>query len=263
MADTKVDVRNLSIRFQMSYEKKLTLREHFSHLYRKRGRQPAEMFEALSGVSTTVREGDVVGVIGPNGCGKSTLLRSISGIYHPDSGEVHCHGKVSALLALGTGFNNKLNGLENIRLNGLMVGMSPNEIDRALPMITEFADIGEHIHQPMKTYSNGMISRISFAIVLAMKPDILLIDEVFAVGDLEFQQKSERVLDQLLSEASCQMIITHNLDFVRERCNRAIYMSRGKVLADGEPGDVVNQYEQDVKSNARVVSQDRDGRRAA
>ena len=198
---------------------------------------------ALSGINLSVKKGDIVGIIGPNGCGKTTLLRTICGIYHPDEGSVMASGRISTLLSLGTGFNNDLNGKDNIRLNGLTIGMTLDEIEEKIPAIIEFADIGDHINMPMKYYSSGMISRLSFSIVLSMKPDILLIDEIFSVGDLSFTQKSEKALQDLLAMTNCQLIVTHNLDLVRDHCNRAIFMESGKIVLDGNPAEVVDAYE--------------------
>jgi len=146
---------------------------------------------------------------------------------------------------LGTGFDNNLSGIENIRLNGLTLGMSLGEIESKISTIVDFADIGDHIHGPMKHYSNGMISRLSFSIVLAMQPDILLIDEVFAVGDLAFQKKSQSAMNDLLDKSFCQIIVTHSLPFVRQHCNRAIYLCNGRVIMDGDPDAVVSRYERD------------------
>lgn len=248
VAEERVRLTDLSIRFRLSYDKSHSLGDWIREtgLRLARGRRP-RTFTALRNVNLTLRDGDVLGVIGPNGCGKSTLLRTISGIYRPDEGEVRTQGQVSTLLSLGTGFDNRLDGLSNIRLNGLLMGMSHEEIDAATPDIVAFAEIGEHIDVPMKYYSSGMISRLSFAIVLAMQPDILLIDEIFSVGDLEFKKKSEKAMHDLLTRASCQVIVTHSLRLVREHCTRAIYMRSGRILMDGEPEEVVARYEADVE----------------
>ena len=242
-----INIKGLTIRFLLSYEKTLTLKEtlikstkswNYNHISEQK-----KYHTALSNINLIVNQGDIIGIVGPNGCGKSTLLRAISGIYSPDDGSIECYGKISTLLSLGSGFNNKLNAIDNIRLNGLTIGMSLDEIERKIPSIIEFAEIGDYVHVPMKYYSSGMISRLSFSIVLAMQPDILLIDEIFSVGDLAFQKKSEKAMHQLLSSASCQLIVTHSLSLVKDHCNRAIFMEKGKIILDGEPNDVVNYYE--------------------
>ena len=243
MPKKRIEARQLTVRFRMSYDKTVTLKQKATEVVRRLlHRYRPRYFIGLDAIDLDLYEGDVVGVIGPNGCGKTTLLRTICGIYYPDAGRIHCTGRVSTLLSLGTGFDNRLNGLDNIRLNGLILGMSLCEIDDKIDEIVAFADIGEHIHMPMKYYSNGMISRLSFAIVLAMKPDILLIDEIFSVGDLAFQRKSERAIHQLLARASCQLIVTHDLDLVLNHCNRALYMRSAQIVMDGRPDEVVARY---------------------
>jgi teichoic acid transport system ATP-binding protein len=249
MTATKVILDDVMVRFRMSYDRTTTFAAKAREVGRRlvRGEGP-RYFEALKGISLEVRQGDIVGVIGPNGSGKSTLLRTIGGIYHPDRGRVETFGKVSTLLSLGTGFDNRLSGIDNIRMNGLILGLPKRELEAKIPMIEEFAEIGDHMRVPMKYYSSGMISRVSFSIVLAMQPDILLIDEVFSVGDLQFQRKSARALHELLGQASCQVIVTHNLEFVKKHCNRAVYVRSGRVLADGDPSEIVRRYARDAQS---------------
>jgi ABC-type polysaccharide/polyol phosphate transport system ATPase subunit len=247
--DVRVEVNNVSIRFRQSYDRTYSLRSGLGDLGRRifRDYQPS-YHTALDNVSLRLNQGDVLGVIGPNGSGKSTLLRVISGIYHPDRGSVDRHGRVSTLLSLGTGFDNTLSGLDNIMLNGLILGMSRDEIESKTDEIIRFADIGDYIHQPMKYYSSGMISRVSFSITLAMRPDILLLDEIFSVGDLLFQKKSMQAMDELRERASCQVLVSHSLGLIREHCNRAIFLAGGRILADGSPDVVVAEYEDFAKS---------------
>ncbi len=248
MDKVRIDLQDVSIHFPLSYQKIKETRDvvfqwwkrFFTRSYQK------EVFIALDKVNLTIRDKEIVGIIGPNGSGKSTLLRTMSGIYSPDTGIVRTNGRLSVLLSLGTGFNTTLNGLDNIRLNGLMMGMTLAEIEALIPKIIEFADIGDHIYAPMKYYSSGMISRVSFSILMALEPEIILIDEVFSVGDLSFQQKSTNVLENLLRQASAQVIVTHSLGMVLDHCSRAVYVSGGKILADGPPQEVVRQYEKDA-----------------
>jgi ABC-type polysaccharide/polyol phosphate transport system ATPase subunit len=248
VAPTKVILDDVAIRFRMAFDLDASFGARIREVGRRLVRRGVqEHFEALRGISLHIREGDVIGVIGPNGSGKSTLLRTIGGIYRPDRGRVETFGKVSTLLSLGTGFDNRLSGLDNIRMNGLLLGIPRRELDAMIPTIEEFAEIGDHIRVPMKYYSSGMISRLSFSIVLAMQPDILLIDEVFSVGDIQFQRRSARALHELLGRASCQVIVTHNLDFVRKHCNRAVYVREGLVEEDGSPATVVPRYVRDCR----------------
>jgi len=245
----KVRIQDLSIRFRLSYDKTWNFTDKVAQVSKKliTGVKP-RYFVALEDINLEVRQGEIVGIIGPNGSGKSTLLRAISGIYHPDQGTVDKNGRISTLLSLGTGFDNNLTGLDNIRLNGLIIGMHLEEIEQQISQIVNFADIGDHINQPMKYYSSGMISRLSFAIVLAMKPDILLIDEIFSVGDLAFQAKSEKAMHELLEKASCQLIVTHSLSMVERHCNRALYIRGGRIVLDDEPDKVVARYKRECYS---------------
>ena len=249
MNDVRLRLTDVTVKFRLSYDKNYTIKDWvLEGAKRLSGKWRLERFTALNGVSLEIREGDVVGVIGPNGSGKSTLLRAISGVIAPNAGKVESFGRISSLLSLGTGFNNQLSGMDNIRFQGLLIGMSAEEIDDAIEMIIDFADIGKFIDVPMKYYSTGMISRLSFAIILAIKPDILLIDEIFSVGDLEFKRKSEQAMKRLLEQASCQMIVTHSLDYVKRNCNRALYISQGVVRGDGDPHEIVDQYINEASS---------------
>jgi ABC-type polysaccharide/polyol phosphate transport system ATPase subunit len=239
----RIIVNNATLRFKVYYDKSYTIKGKVARMvkYIIFNKKP-EYHTALSNINITIKEGDIVGLVGPNGSGKTTLLRVISGIYHPDEGNVTRKGKISTLLTLGTGFDNKLNGIDNIRLNGLTIGMSTKEIDEKIQQIMDFAELGKHIYKPMKYYSSGMISRLSFAIVLSMQPDILLIDEILSVGDLAFVKKSEKAMHELLSKSSCQVIATHNMSLVREHCNRAIYIKNGYIRVDGTPEEAIGIY---------------------
>jgi ABC-type polysaccharide/polyol phosphate transport system ATPase subunit len=248
-----IDVDNVSIDFPLSFDvlpsaqskMKVALRRAMEGKF---SRRQVRKFRALDRVSFSAREGEVIGVIGPNGCGKTTLLRAISKVYAPDTGVVRTVGKMSTLLSLGTGFNNNLPGRANIYLAGYLAGQSKQQIDENFDRIVSFAGIEDHINVPVKYYSNGMISRLGFSIASSMDPEILLVDEIFSVGDLAFREKSEAVMTDLMKKAGVQVIVTHNLSFVRQRCTRALFLSRGQLIADGEPNSVVDEYEQWVKS---------------
>ncbi len=243
MGQPRVVIEDLTVRFPFVYDKATTIRDRARQFYKKvKFNKSPRFFTALSGINLTVNDGDIIGLIGPNGCGKSTLLMAISGIYYPDEGAVDTHGNISTLLSLGTGFDNSLSGIDNVMLNGYIMGLPAEEIKAKIPGIIEFADIGEHIYAPMRYYSKGMVSRLSFSIVLAMQPDILLIDEVFSVGDYKFRKKSEAAMGQLLDKASCQIIATHSMSLVEEHCNRALFLNKGTVMMDGNPKEVVEAY---------------------
>ncbi|TWO72100.1 ABC transporter ATP-binding protein [Caenimonas sedimenti] len=243
MDDERIRLDGVSIRFRMSYHKVDTLPKMLSQWGAQLARswQP-EFFTALNDVSIAVRTGEIVGVIGRNGSGKSTLLRTISGIYHPDAGRVDVRGRVSALLQLGTGFNVTLNGRDNIILGGLTLGLSRQQIEDRMDMIADFAELGRFIDVPMRYYSSGMMSRLSFAMVLSIEPDILLIDETLSVGDVGFQAKSKAAMRDLLRKASCQMIVSHDLATIETLCTRAILVEAGRIVADGTPRDVLDRY---------------------
>lgn len=245
-----IKAENLSVEFVYPAYKAKTITSKLLPILLRPGLQsPPKKFAALSGITFTVHEGDSLGILGPNGSGKSTLLRTIAGIYYPDNGYLSVTGKVSSLLTLGTGFDNNLSGMENIFLNGLTLGMSKPEIEEKIPEILEFSEIGDHINGPMKYYSNGMISRLSFSIVLALKPDILLIDEVFSVGDMEFQRKSDKAMKKLMEWAKCKVIVSHSMELIRKHCNKAIYMRGGAIVEQGSTESVIKRYSEDYSGD--------------
>lgn len=239
----RINLENVSIRFRMSYHKISSSTQALAEIGRRITRrwQP-EYFTGLDNVSLSIGNGEIVGVIGRNGCGKSTLLRTVSGIYYPDKGSVSVTGRVSALLQLGTGFNTQLSGRENIVLGGLTLGLDRVQIREQMGQIIEFAELGEFIDVPMRYYSSGMMSRLSFAMVVSLEPDILLIDETLSVGDLEFQSKSQKAMQRLIEKASCQMIVSHSLDTIRSFCTRVILVESGKIVMDDKPDAVVKEY---------------------
>lgn len=247
MGDPLVVLEDVSLRFRVSWHKVRTLNERLNEIFHRIffHHRPS-YFTALDHVHFSARQGDVIGLIGGNGAGKSTLLRLIAGIYEPDQGIVRRGSKNISLLALKAGFQPNLSGIENIRLSGLLMGLSLRAIEEKIPEIVEFADIGDHIHSPVKYYSSGMAARVGFATALAVRPEIILIDEALSVGDKAFQEKSEEAIEKMLREASCQIIATHNLKFVRDRCTRALYLKRGRVVLDGAPNDVVDLYENEI-----------------
>lgn len=257
MSEVRINLDEVTVRFRMSYHRTVSTASAVVQLVRRAvsGWQP-HYFTALDHVSLRIGTGEVVGVIGRNGAGKSTLLRTVSGIYLPDGGSVTINGRVSALLQLGVGFNTALAGRENIILGGLTLGYSRAEIQERMDMILDFADIGEFVDVPMRYYSSGMMGRLSFAMVVAMEPDILLIDETLAVGDLAFQKKSQKAMTDLLSRATCQVIVSHSLSTVQRMCSRAILVDGGRVLADGSPSEVIREYETLMGTNSSDVRWD-------
>ncbi len=199
-------------------------------------------FFALKDLSLDIYEGEVVGILGANGAGKSTLLKILAGVLTPSSGKVTINGRVSALLELGMGFNPELSGEENIIFNATVLGLSPKSIQSKLAEIIEFADIGEYIKQPLKTYSSGMVARLAFAVAVNIDADVLIIDEALSVGDVRFQQKALRKLQELMGRAKVIVFVSHSMDSIRKFCNRAIWIKDGGVFQDGEPTEVAKDY---------------------
>ncbi|HZB47338.1 MAG TPA: ABC transporter ATP-binding protein [Pyrinomonadaceae bacterium] len=200
-------------------------------------------FWALKEVSFEVEAGTTVGVVGPNGCGKSTLLQIIAGTLEPTHGGVWREGRVAALLELGAGFDPEFTGVENVYMNAALMGLTRRETDRLFPDIERFAEIGDFLRQPVKTYSSGMYVRLAFAIAASVEPDILVIDEALAVGDAVFQHRCLRRLKELQERGTTVLFVSHDAAAVRALCSRAILLSAGRVLADGKPADVLNRYQ--------------------
>jgi lipopolysaccharide transport system ATP-binding protein len=215
------------------------LREETRHL------RPKE-FWALDDVSFQLKRGQAVGLIGKNGSGKSTLLRIISGLIKPDAGSIEVIGRVAPLIALGAGFSPILSGRENIYANMSILGLSKAEIDDRLEEVIDFAEIGDAIDAPVQTYSSGMAARLGFACAIHTKPDILLIDEVLAVGDVKFRCKCYRMLNQLRQNGTAFVLVSHSANSVLAVCESAVYLSKGKLIATGEVDKIIQQYEQDL-----------------
>ncbi len=205
-------------------------------------KQKGKPFWALSDVSFAVMPGETVGLVGKNGAGKSTLLQLITGILRPTKGKYQVHGRVSALLELGAGFNPEFTGFENARLNASLMGLSKQEFEEALPDIIEFSGLGEFLDRPVKTYSSGMFVRLAFAVAINMQPDVLIIDEALAVGDIRFQSKCFRRLDALKAKGVSILFVTHSTESIIKYCDRAVLIDAGKALHIGEPKDIVQRY---------------------
>ncbi len=197
---------------------------------------------ALSGVSMEIRKGETVGIIGTNGSGKSTLLKIITGVLTPTSGEVKVDGRISALLELGAGFNQEYNGMENIYLNGTMMGFSEKEIDEKLPSILEFADIGDYVYQPVKTYSSGMFVRLAFAVAINIEPEILIVDEALSVGDVFFQAKCYHKFEEFKKLGKTIVFVSHDLSSISKYCDRVFLLNKGKLLGEGTAKEMIDAY---------------------
>lgn len=211
---------------------------------------------ALDGIDFTVKSGECLGIIGTNGSGKSTLLKIITGVLSPTDGEVKIHGRVSALLELGAGYNMEYTGLENVYLNGTMMGLSRKEMDQRLPFIEAFAEIGEFIHQPVKSYSSGMFARLAFSAAIHVDPDILIVDEALSVGDIFFQAKCYRKFNEFKSQGKTIIFVSHDMGSIIKYCERCLLIHKGKQAALGKSLDVVNTYK---KILARPCEEEDDG----
>ena len=234
-----ISVEDLGVRYNLRFTKKTTIRRSFANIVLRR---PPERFWALRHVSVQVAHGESLAVIGPNGAGKSTFLQVLAGIMRPTEGAVDVHGQVSGLLGLGVGFDNELSGAENILLGGAFLGLDGARIQELLGTIIEFADLGQFIDAPLKTYSSGMRARLGFAIATAVDPDILLLDEVLSTGDANFRAKSKARVIELVRAAKAVVLVTHDMEWVREYCNRAILLEKGRVILEGPPDDVVRLH---------------------
>jgi lipopolysaccharide transport system ATP-binding protein len=201
-----------------------------------------EEFWALKDVSFEIGRGDVVGIIGRNGAGKSTLLKVLSRITEPTKGRIEIQGRVASLLEVGTGFHPELTGRENIYLRGALQGLSRREIDRLIPSVIDFSELGDFIELPMRTYSSGMLLRLAFSVSTVLSPDILLMDEWLAVGDEAFQAKAEQRLHEVVSGSSVLVIASHSSNLIRSQCNRVLFLEHGRLIADGPPDEVLPLY---------------------
>ena len=207
-----------------------------------------ETYEALKGVSFEVEEGKILGIIGQNGAGKSTMLKAIGGIFSPDEGSIDLHGKTISLLSIGVGFNKKLTGKENIYLSGMLLGFTEEQIKEKEKDIINFADIGEFINKPVKTYSSGMYSKLAFAIKAILETDITLIDEVLSVGDAKFQEKSYNKMKELISdEHRTVIIVSHSLNTIEELCDEVLWLEKGETVMKGKASEVLPKYKEFMK----------------
>lgn len=231
---------NVGVKFRLLTDDQRTIKGNIFGLL---GQRPeAAEFWALKNFSLQVSQGDVLGVMGPNGSGKSTLVRVMARIIAPTEGMLEVKGKVSPLLELGAGFNVELTGRENVFLHGALHKFSHEEMTERMPQVQAFADIGPFFDVPLKSYSTGMVSRLAFAIAIQMRPDILLVDEVFSVGDENFQRKSSMKMRKLIDQGVIVVIVTHSHTLIRQVCNRAIWMDRGGLVEDGKPNQVTDSY---------------------
>jgi ABC-type polysaccharide/polyol phosphate transport system ATPase subunit len=238
--DIAIRVQDVHVTYRINLQKVPTLKSAIVR-FGRRERVVREV-HALRGVSFDVPHGKVMGVIGANGAGKSTLMRTVAGILAPSQGRIEVTGRVSTLLALGIGFNAALTGRENVTLGGLAAGLSRAEIKQRYTEITEFAELGEFMDMPMRTYSSGMYSRLAFAVAVHMDPDILIIDEALSAGDAHFKEKAQQKMNELVGKARTMLVVSHALGTIKELCDEAIWLHQGRLIRRGEPGEIIEAY---------------------
>lgn len=237
---TSIRVEDVSVTYKTSFERAPTLKTTMLRLGRRE--RVVREIEAVKHVSFDVPRGSVLGVVGANGAGKSTLVRTIAGILPPTSGRVEVRGRVSTLLALGVGFNKNLSGRENVTLGGLAAGLSREQLADKYDDIVKFAELGEFMDLPMRTYSSGMYGRLAFSVAVNMEPDVLLIDEALSVGDARFRRKSFNKMRKLCAQDRTIVLVSHALGSIQQLCDHAIWMHQGELRMWDDPDTVVNAY---------------------
>lgn len=238
MNDTMIKVEHVSKKYKLYNAPVDRMKEALSVKKKTYHRE----FFALEDINFTVDQGEILGIVGVNGSGKSTLLKIITDVLTPSSGSVTVNGKISALLELGAGFNPEYTGIENIYLNGTLLGYTNSEMKEKIPAIIKFAEIGDFIHQPVKSYSSGMFARLAFAVAINVDPDILIVDEALSVGDLNFQIKCMKKFDEFRNAGKTILFVSHDVNAIKRYCTRTIWIKQGHLVADGSTDDVTDRY---------------------
>jgi ABC-2 type transport system ATP-binding protein len=236
-----ITLQAVSVRYRLIRERKRTFQAHMIN-YLKGKRVEKETLWALSNISLDVHKGESLGIIGPNGAGKSTLLKVISGVIKPAEGRVHTNGRIAPLIELAAGFDDELTGRENIFLNASILGFSRREIEARVDSITDFSELRDFIDTPLKHYSSGMVARLAFSIATEANPDILIIDEVLAVGDNRFKGKSKERISEFKNRGVTILFVSHDMEQVTNLCNKVLWIEHGKVKMLGEPANVTGAY---------------------
>lgn len=246
VGEVSVRVEDLHVTYRTNVDRRPTFAQTVRRL--GRGQRVVKEIEALRGIDLEVRTGQVVGVVGANGAGKSTMMRALAGILPPTRGRIEVHGRVSTLLALGVGFNNKLTGRENVTLGGLAAGLSRAEIADRYEQVADFAELGEDfMDMPMRTYSSGMYARLAFAVAVHMDPDILIVDEALSTGDARFKEKSFARMKELCSQARTLFLVSHALGTITDLCTDAVWLHQGRLVKRGDPTQIVREYKKFLK----------------
>ena len=251
LGETVIKVENVGMEYNLNKEKVDNLKEYVIKFLKRELK--FTKFWALRGVSFEVEKGDKLGIIGLNGAGKSTLLKLISGVIKPTEGTIEIKGKIVPLLELGSGFDHEYTGRENIYLKGSLLGYSKKYLDEKIDEIIEFSELGDFIDIPLKNYSTGMSARLAFSIATVVEPEIMILDEVLAVGDAKFREKSEARMKSLLGEDVTVLYVSHTLNSVRQLCNKAIWLENGQLVMKGPVKEVCDKYEEWTLSNETVI----------
>ncbi|PZL71676.1 ABC transporter ATP-binding protein [Enterococcus plantarum] len=246
MSEYAIDIQNITKTYNM-YKKPS---DRFKEALNPMKKTYHELFYALKDVTMQIEKGEMIGFVGENGSGKSTILKIITGVLTPTSGSMKINGKISALLELGSGFNPEYSGYENIFLNGMVLGFSREEMEERVEDVIKFADIGDHLYQPVKTYSSGMFVRLAFAVAINVDPDILIVDEALAVGDLEFQLKCMEKFTEIKNSGKTILFVSHDVNSVRRFCDRTFWLKNGEVVEYGDTMDVTTNYENFLKKKS-------------
>ena len=236
-----IKAENVSVKYLMTYDRIKSMKEYLVQMVK--GKIKYEEFWALKDVSFEVKKGEVLGIIGHNGAGKSTLLKVISGILKPTTGSVQVNGTIVPMLELGSGFDFDLTGRENVFLNGAILGYSEQFLKEKYEEIVAFSELGQFIDVPLRNYSSGMVMRLAFSIATVVRPDILIVDEILAVGDAEFQEKSKKRMLELMGGGTTVLFVSHSLPQIREMCNKVIWLEHGKIIMAGDTASVCDAYD--------------------
>jgi len=235
-----IRIHDVHVTYRANLQTNPTLKNTLVNMGRRK--RTVREIQALRGVTFDVRQGQVMGVVGANGAGKSTLMRTVAGILAPTQGRVDIFGRVSTLLALGVGFNRALSGKDNVVLGGLAAGLTRREIAEKYEEITAFAELGDFMDLPMKTYSSGMFSRLAFAVAVHMDPDILIIDEALSAGDAHFKKKAQAKMEEVVAQAGTMLVVSHALGVIKEMCDEAVWLHQGRLIRQGEPQEIIDAY---------------------
>jgi ABC-type polysaccharide/polyol phosphate transport system ATPase subunit len=246
-----IELDDLSVTFTVHPHKRVTLKEYLVRGLFRSSVNRAMAVHALSGINLGVRDGDRVGVIGHNGAGKSTLLKTIAGIYPPTIGTCRVKGKICSLFDISLGFEPEASGWDNITYRAFLQGETPATLREKIDSIAEFTELGEFLNIPVRHYSAGMMMRLAFAIATSIDPEVLLVDEVLAVGDLAFQNKAQARMKELMSSARVMVLVAHDLNTIQNMCNRAVWMQHGSVVLEGPAQEVVEAYVESVNGPAK------------